>query len=147
MSYGIKNIKSGLRLVKLILVLDSNEYIVFLNKESHLLEKILYTESIIIFMNELIVREVLRNINEEVKKEFYAFIFKHNIQMSHEQLPLSLIQKYQKLGLKKGDIGIAAFCEHVKANYLVTENGHFLKGKKLKGFKVVNLKGFIDALD
>jgi len=139
MSYGIRNISNGLRRVKLILVLDSNEYILYLHKKSFLIEKILNDQKATIFIDELIVKEVLRNIKEEVKKEFYSFLFKNEIPIFHAQLPISLIQKYKKLGLKKGDIGIAAFCEYIKAEYLITENRHFLK-IKADTFRVVTLK-------
>ncbi len=140
MSYGIRNINNGLRRIKLILVLDSNEYIYYFDKESPLLARLLNDERMSIFINELIIGEVLKNITSESEGEFFKILFKSNMLVLYEQLPISLLQKYKKLGLKKGDIVIAAFCEHVKAEYLITENRHFLKGKKIKGFRVVSVK-------
>ena len=61
-------------------------------------------------------------------------------------MPLHLLVKYKKLGLKKGDIAIAAFCENVKADYLITENRHFVKSKKFDKFKVLSFKDFIRKL-
>jgi len=52
----------------------------------------------------------------------------------------------KKLGLKKGNIGIAAFCEYVKANYLITENRHFLKELKTKQFKIRDAEDFIKEI-
>ena len=60
-----------------------------------------------------------------------------------EKIPLYLFKKYKALGLKKGDIIIAAFCEHINAAYLITENRHFLKQMKFDKFKVLSLKDFV----
>jgi len=146
MSYGGKNTGDGLRQVKVIIVLDSKEYILYLNKKSSLVERILVNENVNVYINELIVREVLRNIKEDLKREFYELLFKSNIFVFHETLPLLLLQKYQKLGLKKGGIVIAAFCEHVKASCLVTENRHFLKAVDVDCFRVIGLKRLCDNL-
>lgn len=59
--------------------------------------------------------------------------------------PFYLFDKYKKIGLKKGDTPIAAFCEFIKADCLITENRHFLKEAKVKEFKVVAIKDFLSA--
>jgi len=126
----------------LIVVLDSNEYLGFLSGNSPFAEGLFGDEKVSIFIHELIVKEVLRNLQESIKGEFYTLLFTNNIQVFHGILHSSLLQKYRNLGLKKGDIVIAAFCEHVKAEYLITENRHFLK-IKAEAFKVVDLKEFL----
>ena len=128
---------------RLIIVLDSNEYIIFLNKKTHL-DKILANNKI--YINELIVKEVLRNIGESLKGQFYQFLFKSNIILHNEELPINLFEKYKDLGLKKGDIEIAAFCENINTDYLITENRHFLKSKKFEKIKVLNLKEFLEKV-
>ena len=102
----------------MIVVLDSNEYLGFLSGNSPFAEGLFGDEKVSIFIHELIVKEVLRNLQESIKGEFYTLLFTNNIQVFHGILHSSLLQKYRNLGLKKGDIVIAAFCEHVKAEYL-----------------------------
>lgn len=130
----------------MIIILDSNEYIIFLNKESALLNQLLANENITIYSNDTIIKEVLRNVEETVKGEFYKMLFKNNVVIKNEKLAFSLIEKYRNLGLKKGDIIIAAFCESVNASFLVSENRHFLKDTKFDKFKVVKLREFLTAL-
>jgi len=130
----------------LIIVLDSNEYINYLEKKNLNLQKVFFNENLSICINDIIIREVLRNLNESQKKDFYDILFENNINFYGQKLPLHLLTKYKKLGLKKGDIAIAAFCESVNANYLITENRHFLKKKIFDKFKVLSLKGFLGKL-
>ena len=70
----------------MIIVLDSNEYINFLNKKVQL-EKVFGIDNILVHINELIVKEVLRNVSESLKKEFYALLLKSNVVLSKEKLP------------------------------------------------------------
>ena len=131
----------------MIIVLDSNEYISFLSQNSLFLNGILKNEKIAILINEIIIKEVLRHIKEVIKKDFYKLLFADNINVRNEKLPFYLLQKYKGMGLKKGDIEIAAFCEYVEAEYLITENRHFLTSLKFDKFKVVSIKEFLRNLD
>ena len=128
------------------IVLDSNEYINYLDKKNPILQKIFLNENLSICINDILIREVLRNIKELQKKEFYNIIFNKNINFYGQKLPLQLLTKYKNIGLKKGDIAIAAFCESVSADYLITENRHFLKPKKFDKFEVLSLKKFLTKL-
>ncbi len=125
------------------IVLDSNEYILFLNKKSISLNELFEKEGIVIYVNGSIVREVLRNIAETIKSRFYKMLFKNKIEVNDKKLPFYLFDKYKKIGLKKGDIAIAAFCDFIKADCLITENRHFLKEAEVKEFKVVTIKDFL----
>lgn len=129
----------------MIIVLDSNEYINYFNEKS-LLDEVFSKQDLIICINEIIVREVIRNLKEYQTKEFYKIIFNQNIEFYGEKLSLQLLENFKKAGLKKGDIAIAAFCEAVNADYLITENRHFLKEMKFEKFRVLSLKGFLDKL-
>lgn len=131
----------------MIIVPDSNEYINYLDKKNLLLQKIFLNENLLICINDIIIREVLRNIKELQKKELYNILFENNIDFYGQRLPLHLLTKYKKLGLKKGDISIAAFCENINADCLITENRHFLKSKKFDKFEVLGLKGFLGKLN
>ena len=128
----------------MIIALDSNEYINFLNQKPLILNGILENEKIAIFINEIIVKEVLRHVKETIKKDFYKLLFAHNINVYNQRLPSHLLQKYKGMGLTKGDIEIAAFCENIKADYLVTENRHFLKAFKINKFRIASLKEFLE---
>jgi len=130
----------------LIIVLDSNEYINYLSKKNLLLDEITRNDKLTIHINETITKEVLNNINEQLKKRFYDFLFTNNIVTYDQKLPFGLLKKHKKLGLKKGDIAIASFCESVEADYLVTENRHFLKSRKFEKFEVLSLKEFLMKL-
>jgi hypothetical protein len=130
----------------LIIILDSNEYINYLNKETLLLQKVFLDKNLSIWINDHIIREVLRNIKELQKKEFYNIIFKYNINFYGLKLPIHLLDKYKNLGFKKGDIVVAAFCKSVPAEYLISENRHFLRNVKIYAFKVVTLKEFVNNI-
>ena len=129
----------------MIIVLDSNEYINFLNKRTSL-GRIFETNLVTIHANELIAKEVLRNVSEEAKKEFYALLMKDNVALHSEKLPMRLLKKYRERGLKKGDIEIAAFCENISASYLVSENRHFLEENKFDEFNVITLQELFKLL-
>ena len=130
----------------MIIVLDSNEYIQYFERSLEILDEILTNEEISIYINEIIVKETLRNIDEHKKKDFYSLVSRRPFTAYNEKLPLVLLEKFKKLGLKKGDIAIAAFCEHLSADFLVTENRHFLKSRKFEKFEVLSLKGFLKRL-
>ena len=129
----------------MIIILDSNEYINYFNKKIPL-DKVFSNQDIIIYINSIIIREVIRNLKELQIKEFYNIIFNKNINFYGQKLTFQLLTKYKKLGLKKGDIAIAAFCEAINANYLITENRHFLKSEKFDECKVLSLKKFLTKL-
>ncbi|MBI2508137.1 hypothetical protein HYV89_04245 [Candidatus Woesearchaeota archaeon] len=127
---------------KLIIVLDSNEYIRFLNEQNPLLGKIFSKKEISVYTTDLIVREVLRNLKTDIGKEFYKVIEENKILFYPSSLYYSLFKKYKDQGFKKGDIIIASFCEGIMAKYLITENRHFLKSKA-QNFQILSLKEFL----
>ena len=129
----------------MMIVLDSNEYIFYLNKKSSELEKILFNDKFTIYVHDMIIIEVLRNISETLRKKFYQLLFNKNIHLYKDLFPKELISKYAEKGLKKGDVVIAALCESVEAHYLISENRHFLKSVNLQ-FQVSNLKDFIESI-
>ena len=129
----------------MINILDSNEFIDFLTEKTELLS-VLNDDSLSIYINDLIIREVLRNVRESQKKGFYNLIFGYNLIFYDQKLPLETLEKYKNLGLKKGDIAIASFCEVMEADYLITENRHFLKSKKLEKVEVLSLRRFLNKL-
>ena len=130
----------------MIVILDANEYVNYISNKILLLDRILSDDKILIYINETITKEVINNLSQSLIKDFYDFLLRNNISVYYEKIPFHLLQKYKKLGLKKGDIAIAAFCENINADYLITENRHFLKSKKFDKFKVLSLRAFLNKL-
>ena len=130
----------------MIVILDANEYINYISNKILLLDRILSDDKILIYINETITKEVTNNLSKTLVKDFYNFLLRNNISVYYEKMPSYLLQKYKQLGLKKGDIAIASFCEVIKADYLITENRHFLKSRRFEKFEVMSLKGFLKKL-
>ena len=128
---------------KLKLVLDSNEYVFYFDNKSNEILKLLDFQELKIFLNDLIIQEVIRNINKENATKFFNILKNPKFDVIMEQMPQSLIKKYREMGLKKGDVLIAAFCETIGADYLISENRHFLEKKIFDEFEVLSLKEFI----
>ena len=129
-------------MVKLRLVLDSNEYIFYFDKKSKDILKLLDNQDIQIFLNDLIFQEVIRNLRREATKYFINLLKNPRFEFVINKIPEDLIEKYKKLGLKKGDVVIAAFCDAIKADYLITENRHFLQSKRIIEFKIISIRDF-----
>lgn len=129
-------------MVRLKLVLDSNEYIFYFDDKSNDILRLFDFQDTRIFLTDLVIQEVIRNIRKESVNDFFNMLKNPKFEVIAEEIPKNLIEKYRKLGLKKGDIVIAAFCEFIEADYLITENRHFLKSKKFDKFKVLSLKDF-----
>ncbi len=132
-------------MVKVKLVLDSNEFILYFGTKSEDITRLFAFENVTISLTDLIIKEVIRNIRTESIKEFINLLKNPKFEIAVDYIPQDLINKYRNLGFKKGDIVIAAFCESIKADYLVTENRHFLKSTKFE-FEVLNLKELLVKL-
>lgn len=130
---------------KLRLVLDSNEYIFHLDNRSVNFQKLLMLDNVEIFLNDLIFKEVIRNLRKDLIISFINLLKSSKFNMSWEKMPQEIIEKYKRLGLKKGDVIIASFCDFVNANYLISENRHFLKSS-LDKTKILSLKEFMEKL-
>ena len=122
-------------------VLDTNEFIgAFKAKPnptvSNLLNK-LTTEQHPLFITRTIINEVRRNLSTINFSRFIKFI--HIIATIHEDafVPFEIGIKYGSLGLKPADTFIAAYCEWIKADVLVSENRHFLTRTSNLPFKVL----------
>ena len=126
------------------IVLDSNEYVFYLADKNRDISKLLILE-VKIFLNNLIFKEVVRNIRKESVKQLIDLLKNLKFAVNTDKISDALIEKYRNLGLKKGDIIIAAFCESVNASFLISENRHFLQDAEFDKFKVVKLSEFLAA--
>lgn len=125
------------------IVLDSNEYILYFQDKAPTLMSLLDSPHEI-HMHVFILEEIRRNMLKDQVQDLKEIIKKRNIKLHNFMLPGSLIEKYKNLGLKKGDIFIAAFCDHIQADFLITENRHFLRELKEATFKTLSAAKFLE---
>ncbi len=116
----------------MLLVLDSNEYILGFGPSKKTSSKILLNTLLIeyplhpIRIPRLIVDEVKNNISLELFREFINFVSSLTIIDENFSVPFELGCKYEYKGLKPADALIGAYTEWVGAEALVSENRHFL---------------------
>ena len=141
----------------LIVVLDSNEYIFGIGdptSESAALLDALATRdwqgTLVVATPWMVEREVVRNLSAlapMASRTFY-FLLAHAPWdgVTYTDPPSELVLKYLDLGLAEEDAIIAAFAEMVNAQYLVSENRHFLERLKSDAFQVVNAAAFLEMV-
>ena len=135
-----------------VLVLDTNEYINALGFPSNPHAKTLLTiitknpSQYSLCIPRKIIKEVQRNVHFAIFSEFMKII--HSIARIDEDamVPAELSEKYSALGLKPADAFIAGYCEWVKADFLVTENRHFLVRTKNLPFEVVTAQDVLTKM-
>lgn len=125
------------------IVLDSNEYIYGLANTIEtsviLLKKL---SSFEVKIPRFILDELHNNLTEELLKELYKLIIEQKIVIFEEKVSEKSVKKFKDLPYE--DAVIAAYCELLKVNVLVSENRHFLIGFHSKSFKVFSAKDFLD---
>ena len=94
-------------------------------------------------INRQILKEVLDNIPNQYKEKFFKLANYGLINYDNKLIDKKLIKKYRNLKLKKGDNVIAAFTELINADFLISENRHFLQELTTKKFKILNAEQFI----
>jgi hypothetical protein len=142
------------------IVLDSNEYILGLDTtagpsaSSRLLDlvRILIDEAedFRLLVPEIIVREVQRNLPPGLEKDFFTLIQSSQKIEYHPlaEVPKATYQKYRRQKrLKQGDALIAAFADHMKADYIVSENRHIYRDLKATGFVTLTAQDFLDLIE
>ena len=94
----------------------------------------------------LIAQEVTRNLSTSAQiKQFYQLFQNYSFaQIIDEPVPPTLVAKYINLGLPaKADAFIGAFAEWVNADYLISENRHFLRDLQASTFQVMDAAEFM----
>ncbi len=128
----------------MLLILDSNEYIFsFGSIRDPSCEKLLDTilehaGKISIRLPRLITEEVRNNLTPEAFKEFILFVHTFTTIDEDKVIPFELGAKYEGKGLKPADSLIAAYAQWTGADFLVSENRHFLSRQSNLPFKVIN---------
>jgi predicted nucleic acid-binding protein len=133
-------------------VLDSNIFIFAFREEKAVCMRILENMDLFeVFIPSLILDEIVERLKTLVNKNFASKI-RHTVLSSSihivdiSTLPKNLIEKYEKKNLKTSDAVIAAFTEYIQADYLHSENRHFLKNLKTTKFGVKNAEQFLEMV-
>lgn len=94
----------------------------------------------------LVIKEVVRNLNDIQAKIFYALLnTASNLKIIEEPVPVQLIQKYISRGLsEKADAFIGAFAEWQDVKWLISDNRHFLYELTNATFEVLTPDNFIN---
>ena len=91
----------------------------------------------------IVEKEVRRNLIPQDARLFQQVLCLLDYPVDYELPPPELVSKYHRLGLKKGDMLIGAFCEFRQIEYFISENRHFLKELHTDAFTVVNAETFL----
>ena len=94
-----------------------------------------------------IVDEVQGNLTHAQRAAFFAGLARLTTIDEDWTVPGALPAKYHALGLKVADAFIAAYAEHVDADFLVSENRHFLSRRGDLPFRVVSAEEFVQLLE
>jgi len=97
-------------------------------------------------INRQILKEVLDNIPNQYKEKFFKLVNYGLLNYDNKLIDKKLIKKYKNLKLKKGDNVIAAFTELINADFLISENRHFLKWLQTRKFKILNAEQFLKEI-
>ena len=102
-----------------------------------------------VYVPAMVVKEVRDNLQREygLGKEFFRLIVrKENITVMWADPPADLVAKYTALGFVGGDAVIAACAEWVGAEYLISENRHFLERSEATSFAIINAETALSLL-
>jgi hypothetical protein len=141
----------------LTVVLDSNVYILGINRlepDCAALLDILTADRwegvLTIETPRMVERGVVQNLREislTAPSQFYAILTNHPWNgVTYEDPPEDLILKYWELGLSEEHGIIGAFAEWVGAEYLVSQNRHFLDQLETDALEVVGSGDFVEIL-
>lgn len=128
----------------LTILLDTNEFIFGLREpegySAKLLGKLIQFN---IKLPRFVIDELHNNLPENVLKLFYSLLKENEIEILDVQIPASLVEKY-KSQLPPEDAIIAAYCEFLHVDVLISENRHFLVNFHPKVFQVLSVHEFMD---
>lgn len=131
-------------------MLDSNEYILGIPADKVSCAKLMdQLGDLRVYVPSIVVKEVRSNFQRHygLGKEFFGLINRReNITVLWSEPPGELILKYINLGFAEEDAAIAACAEWVGAEYLISENRHFLSRSERVAFEIVNAETALSLL-
>ena len=101
------------------------------------------------YVPAMVAKEVRGNLQREygLGKEFFRLVVrKENITVMWADPPANLVAKYAALGFVEEDAVIAACAEWVEAEYLISENRHFLERAEVTPFAIINAETALGLL-
>lgn len=127
----------------LTILLDSNEYIFGLKELQASSTDLLATlTSFSVKLPRFILDELHDNLGSDELKKLYRLIRKTKTEIIEQKVPLKLVETYQKQ-LPTEDAVIAAYCEFLQVDVLISENRHFLMNFHPKTFDVFSALNFL----
>lgn len=133
-------------------VLDANEYIfafgLYRKKSCEVLIETLANETIpaVIRVCRSVIHEVRDNLMPDDQKAFFEFISSVTEIDEDYIVPFETGNRYEAKGFKPADAFIAAYTEHIGAEFLISENRHFLSRSKELPFNVVTAERFLHIM-
>lgn len=93
----------------------------------------------------IVMKEVTRNLQPTQVRSLYGLLNRApRVKIVDEPVPVDLVNKYIALGLReKADAWIGAFAEWQGAQYLISDNRHFLGELAGEAFEVLNPAEFL----
>lgn len=92
----------------------------------------------------LAVKEIGRNLVPIQLKRLHNFWRKMGCSIDEEEIvPIGLIKAYRDRGLKSGDSVIAAYCDHLGMDALISENRDFLAMTTPLPFRILKAAEFL----
>lgn len=129
--------------------IDSNQFIFGITGTDSAAERVLLLlPQLEVLVPRIVLIEVTRNLRPREVTALYTLLNKApKFRIIDEPVPRSLVFKYIDLGLReKGDAFIGAFAEWQQADYLISENRHFLAELETTAFRVLTPTAFLRQL-
>ncbi|MFZ0545370.1 MAG: PIN domain-containing protein, partial [Candidatus Promineifilaceae bacterium] len=109
--------------------LDTNVWIFAILGQNSFCERILLNlDKFEVVIPDQVRAELERNLSNVDMNQFYNVIFGFGVTIDYATVPAELIANFERLGLKKGDAEIGAFCEWRQIDVVVSDNRDFLRG-------------------
>jgi hypothetical protein len=116
---------------------DTNVWVFgFLGKNSSCEKIMMNLPRFKIIVPNQIRAELERNLPRYYMHQFYLLALQAGVQFDFEHVPQSYLSRFEKQGLKKGDLVIGAFCEWRKVDRIVSANRDFLRGNHMLLFSI-----------
>ncbi len=133
-----------------VLILDTNEFIFGLTgtKQSSV-ELLDHIGDLTIVIPAMVVREVRANLEHryQLGKAFFRLLASgENFTILWIDPPQEIIEKHVALGFAEEDAAIAAAAECAGADFVISENRHFLQRKEGLSFQTINAEKALELL-
>lgn len=134
------------------IVLDTNVWIYGLRQDpthpgcSELLEKL---RAFTVIIPRQVLVELQVNLSPQEYQEFWQLInaYPARIEISWDPAPQDRLDRYRRLGCRRGDAAVAALTESIGAEALVTENREFLRDVPDLPFRILSSSDLLAELE